>query len=181
MKKKSRQILTAFVLFCMISIFGCGKEQITDKEEVQSEITTDEPEQNEADNAPEQDAQDAEYLIGYANPQGNRITYADGYYYYASQLDNYFLYRVKEDGSDAKCLAKVHSGSILADGDVLYFVNLSDDKAIYKIGTDGSDMQKICDNYYNRIQMSAEYIYFCGVFEREADIRGCFRKKKRRR
>ena len=96
----------------------------------------------------------------YANPQGNRITYADGYYYYASQLDNYFLYRVKEDGSDAKCLAKVHSGTILADGDVLYFVNLSDDKAIYRIGTDGSDMKKICDNSDYNIQMSAEYIYF---------------------
>ena len=183
MKKHSRRIiLTVFMLICLISIFGCGKEQITDKEEVQSEITTDEPEQNEADNAPEQDdeqdAHDAEYLNGYANPQGNRITYADGYYYYASQLDNYFLYRVKEDGSDAKCLAKVHSGSILADGDVLYFVNLSDDKAIYKIGTDGSDMQKICDNYYNRIQMSVEYIYFCGVFEREADIRGLFSEEE---
>ncbi|MBD5453074.1 MAG: DUF5050 domain-containing protein, partial [Lachnospiraceae bacterium] len=86
---------------------------------------------------------------GYANPQGNRITYADGYYYYASQLDNYFLYRVKEDGSDAKCLAKVHSGTILADGDVLYFVNLSDNKAIYRIGTDGSDLRKVCDNSSN--------------------------------
>ncbi len=96
----------------------------------------------------------------YANTQGNRITYADGYYYYASQLDNYFLYRVKEDGSDAKCLAKVHSGTILADGDVLYFVNLSDNKSIYRIGTDGSDLRKVCDNSDNNIQMSAEYIYF---------------------
>ena len=82
----------------------------------------------------------------YANPQGNRIAYKDGYYYYASQLDNYFLYRVKEDGSEAKCLAKVHSGSILADGDVLYFVNLSDDKAIYRIGTDGSGKELLMGN-----------------------------------
>ncbi|MDE5597607.1 MAG: DUF5050 domain-containing protein, partial [Lachnospiraceae bacterium] len=92
--------------------------------------------------------------------------------YYASQLDNYFLYRVKEDGSGAECLAKVHSGSILADGDVLYFVNLSDKKSIYRIGTDGSDMRKICDNSDNNIQMSAEYIYFLDTYEREADTRG---------
>ncbi|MDE5597404.1 MAG: DUF5050 domain-containing protein, partial [Lachnospiraceae bacterium] len=113
-----------------------------------------------------------EYLDCYANPQGNRITYADGYYYYASQLDNYFLYRAKEDGSDAECLAKVHSGSILADGDILYFVNLSDNKSIYRIGTDGSDMQKICGSSNNNIQMSAEYIYFLDTYEREADTRG---------
>ena len=35
----------------------------------------------------------------YANNRGNRITYEDGYcYYYASQTDNYFLYRAREDG-----------------------------------------------------------------------------------
>lgn len=107
----------------------------------------------------------------YANLQGNRITYEDGYYYYASQLDNYFLYRVKEDGSEPVCLAKVHPGTIFVDEDVIYFVNLSDSKAIYRIGTDGSDMQKICDNSYNNIQMSAEYIYFLDTYEREADIR----------
>lgn len=108
----------------------------------------------------------------YANLQGNRITYENGYYYYASQLDNYFLYRVKEDGSESVCLAKVHPGTILVDEDVIHFVNLSDNKAIYKIGTDGSDMQKICDNSYNNIQMSAEYIYFLDTYEREADTRG---------
>ncbi len=108
----------------------------------------------------------------YANPQGNRITYEDGYYYYASQLDNYFLYRVKEDGSGPVCLAKVHSGTILVDEDVIYFVNLSDNKAIYRIGTDGSDMRKICNNSDNNIQMSAEYIYFLDTYEREADIHG---------
>ena len=164
-------ILTVFILFCLISIFGCGKEQ-TDGPQDAPEIML---EQNDIQE--QSDAQE-EYLVGYANPQGNRITYADGYYYYASQLDNYFLYRAKEDGSDAECLAKVHFGSILADGDVLYFVNLSDKKSIYRIGTDGSDMRKICDNSYNRIQMSAEYIYFSGVFEREADIRGLFSEEE---
>lgn len=37
--------------------------------------------------------------ISYENNRGNRITYEDGYcYYYASQTDNYFLYRAREDG-----------------------------------------------------------------------------------
>lgn len=108
----------------------------------------------------------------YLNPQGNRIAYEGGYYYYASQADNYFLYRAKEDGNEAMCLAKVHSGTILVDEDVIYFVNLSDNKAIYKIGTDGSDMQKICGNSDNNIQMSEEYIYFLDSYEREADIHG---------
>lgn len=30
--------------------------------------------------------------IQYANDGGSRIVYKDGYYYYASQLDHYYLY-----------------------------------------------------------------------------------------
>ena len=194
MKKHSiRIILTAYILFCSISVSGCGKVETSDKTENsnQVEVQLEESEavileevqaeglQDESNIATEQDIEQEqdEWWIDedrnyYANPRGNRITYEEGYYYYASQLDNYFLYRVKEDGSEAVCLAKVHSGTILVDDDVVYFVNLSDNKAIYKVGTDGSDMRKICDNADNNIQMSAEYIYFLDVYDREADIHG---------
>lgn len=108
----------------------------------------------------------------YANNKGSRIVYENGYCYYASQLDNYYLYRAKEDGSDAVCLAKVHPGSIYVDGDSIYFVNLSDNKAIYRIGTDGSYMEKLCGSSDNNMQVSAEYIYFCDVYDSDADVRG---------
>lgn len=108
----------------------------------------------------------------YANNKGSRITYADGYYYYASQLDHYYLYRVKEDGSEAVCLAKVHPGTIQVDGDCIYFVNLSDHNAIYRIGTDGSGMVRLCDSSGNHMQLTEEYIFFRSAYEKEWDIHG---------
>lgn len=110
--------------------------------------------------------------IQYANDGGSRIVYKDGYYYYASQLDHYYLYRVKEDGSDAVCLAKVRPGSLYVDRDTIYFVNLSDSNAIYRIGTDGSAMEKLCESAANVLQTDGKYIYFCDVYDEEADIRG---------
>lgn len=108
----------------------------------------------------------------YANSKGCRITYADGYYYYASQLDHYYLYRAKEDGSDSVCLAKVHPGAIQTDTDAIYFVNLSDYNAIYRIDKDGSNMVKLCDSSDNHMQLTEEYIYFCSSYDKAYDIRG---------
>ncbi|MDE6847187.1 MAG: DUF5050 domain-containing protein [Lachnospiraceae bacterium] len=108
----------------------------------------------------------------YANNKGCRITYADGCYYYASQLDHYYLYRANEDGREAVCLAKVHPGAIQVDGDVVYFVNLSDHNAIYRIGTDGSGMAKLCDSSDNHMQLTEEYIYFLSTYDKTCDIRG---------
>lgn len=103
MKKYSREIiLTAYILVCTVCTFGCGKIQnyddISEQDSEQSEgsvyAETDRT-QDKSDATPEQDDEQEENKNYYANPQGNRITYADGYYY-ASQLDNYFLYRVKK-------------------------------------------------------------------------------------
>lgn len=109
----------------------------------------------------------------YANGKGSRIAWEDGYCYYASQIDHYYLYRAKDDGSEAVCIAKVHPGAIYADGDVLYFVNLSDNGAIYRMGVDGSALEKLCDaTERNAMQVSAEYIYFRAVYDAKADIHG---------
>lgn len=162
-------VLAACILFCAKIFLGCG--------EVKTSEQTDKAMQADSANQAEEDEtlfyeQVEENVIGYANTWGSRITYEDGCYYYASQLDNYFLYRAKEDGSEPVCLAKVHTGTILVDKEVIYFVNLSDNNAIYRIGTDGSDMRKVCDNKFNSIEMSAEYIYYRDSYDREADIRG---------
>ena len=157
--------LATCILVCAISVFGHKEAEISAKMDNSDKEDGQIDDMHESDNGIhmlvyQEPAEETMYEGGNANPQGNRIAYEDGYYYYASQLDNYFLYRVKEDGSEAECLAKVHPGTILVDGDAIYFVNLSDNKSIYRIGTDGSDMQKICDNSDDHIEMSAEYLYF---------------------
>ena len=164
-------VLGSCILFCTGSFLGCGEAETSEQMDNVDQAEEDEMLLYE---------QVKEDKIGYANAGGSRITYEDGYYYYASQLDNYFLYRAKEDGSEPVCLAKVHPGTILVDEDIIYFVNLSDNNAIYRIGTDGSDIRKICDNKFNSIEMSAEYIFFRDLYDREADIRGLISESEAR-
>lgn len=98
----------------------------------------------------------------------NRITYADGYYYYASQIDHYYLYKVKEDGSDAQCLAKVHGGNIYVEDENLYFINYSDHGGIYRMQTDGTGLEKLCDHGKD-MQILGDYLYFQDDYEQKYD------------
>lgn len=84
----------------------------------------------------------------------------DGYYYYSSQSDHYYLYRVKEDGSAPQCMAKIHPGSICAQGGYIYFINQSDGHGIYRIMADGTGMEKLCEDGHN-LQVSDDYLFFC--------------------
>lgn len=112
-----------------------------------------------------------EYENSFANSHESRISYEAGYYYYASQADHYFLYRVREDGSDPVCLAKVHPGSICVQDGEIYFINQSDGNGIYRIKTDGTGMEKLCEKG-QKLQISAEYVYFCSTYEAEYDRYG---------
>lgn len=107
----------------------------------------------------------------WANNKESRISYEDGYYYYASQSDHYFLYRAREDGSEPVCLAKVHPGSICVQDGEIYFINQSDGNGIYRMKTDGTGMEKLCEKG-NGLQVSAEYVYFTSTYEAEYDKSG---------
>ena len=119
MKRRGRvRLLTVCIMFGVISIIGCGEAKRTHKmddaktEESsgQADDTETEESSGQADDAETEESSDKPYNkddrgsidrkdnIGYANNRGNRITYEDGYCYYASQTDNYFLYRAREDG-----------------------------------------------------------------------------------
>lgn len=108
MQRRGRvRLLTVCIMFGVISIFGCGEAKRTHK---MNDAKTEES-SGQADDAETEESSDKPYNKDdrgsidrkdnacYANNRGNRITYEDGYcYYYASQTDNYFLYRAREDG-----------------------------------------------------------------------------------
>ena len=119
----------------------------------------------------------------WANSRESRIYYEDGFYYYASQLDHYYLYRAAEDDGEAECLARVHPGNICVWDDEIYFTNLSDGPgSICRMKTDGSGMEKLCEagsksqlrlcDEGRKVQLSAEYVYFCSIYEEEYDKAG---------
>lgn len=107
-----------------------------------------------------------EHTNTWANIHENRICYMDGYYYYASQSDHYFLYRVKEDGTSPQCLVKAHVSDICAQDGEVYFVNQSDKYGIYRMNADGTGLEKLYE-YGHGLQISAEYVYFYSTDEDE--------------
>lgn len=112
-----------------------------------------------------------EHKFSYGNLCESRICYDNECYYYASQSDNYFLYRVNADGSEPQCLVKAHCSNIcVQDGDV-YFVNQNDGYGIYRINADTADLEKLCD-FGCDLQVSAEYVYFCAPYDAQYDTLG---------
>ncbi len=106
----------------------------------------------------------------WANWRESRICYAGGYFYYVSQMDHYYLYRVREDGSEPQCLVQAHAGSVCVQDDEVFFISQTDGYGIYRVKTDGSGLTRLC-NKGKRLQISAEYVYFCDTYHAEYDTR----------
>lgn len=101
--------------------------------------------------------------------QGNNITYADGYYYYRSQTENYSLCRTKGTGMPVEVVADQIPGSIYVREDQVYFINVSDGRTLYCVGTDGSGLKKISDFPMQEMIVLEDKIYFRSVYDREYD------------
>lgn len=101
--------------------------------------------------------------------QGNNITYADGYYYFRSQTENYSLCRTKGAGMPVEVVADQIPGSIYVREDQVYFINVSDRRTLYCVGTDGSGLKKISDFPMQELIVLEDRIYFRSVYDREYD------------
>lgn len=101
--------------------------------------------------------------------QGNSITYADGYYYFRSQTENYSLCRSKGTGMPVEVVADQVPGAIYVQGDQVYFINVSDSRTLYRVGTDGSGLEKLSDFPMQELIVVGDKIYFRSVYEREYD------------
>lgn len=101
--------------------------------------------------------------------QGNSITYADGYYYFRSQTENYSLCRMKEDGTSAEVIADQIPGSIYVKENQVYFTNVSDNRTLYRVGTDGSGLKKLSDFPMQELVVWNGKIYFRLAYGREYD------------
>lgn len=153
-------------------VFLAGENQAADMgetEERQTERKWEKVEEEETEEGQETEeitqilsAEEEQKIVDstWANTHRSRIAYMDGYYYYSSQLDHYYLYRVKEDGSEPQCMAKIHPGSICTQDGYIYFINQSDGHGIYRIKADGTGMEKLCEDGHN-LQVSEDYLFFC--------------------
>lgn len=131
-----------------------------------------EPAMNEETNpASKPDIEDDEFYVqGLQNlHQGNNIVYADGYYYFRSQTQNYSLCRTKGTGMPVEVVADQIPGAVCVRGDWVYFVNVSDSRTLYRVGTDGSGLEKLSDFSMQELIVLEDKIYFRSVYDREYD------------
>lgn len=91
-----------------------------------------------------------------------KMNYRDGYYYYPSSADHFYLY--KSDGKRNECLAKQVPKEIYPNNNWIYFINASDGQTLYKICTDGTGMKQVLDQEIDRfIFLEDEVYYISGV------------------
>lgn len=168
MRKEMERAGSVLLVALCVGIY-CGYQSngnIGEKQEIASVLLLGEelvPDQQETEEETQAFSVEEERKIiesTWANSHRSRIDYMDGYYYYASQSDHYYLYRVKEDGSEPQCMAKIHPGSICARDGYVYFINQSDSHGIYRIKADGTGMEKLCEDGHD-LQIGDEYLFFC--------------------
>lgn len=87
-----------------------------------------------------------------------RMNYKDGYYYYQSSADHFYLY--KSDGKRSECLAKQVPKEIYLNNNWIYFTNASDGQTLYKICTDGSGMIQVLDQKIDRFILLEDKVYY---------------------
>lgn len=87
-----------------------------------------------------------------------RMNYKDGYYYYQSSADHFYLY--KSDGKRSECLAKQVPQEIYLNNNWIYFTNASDGQTLYKICTDGSGMKQVLDQKIDRFILLEDKVYY---------------------
>lgn len=89
-----------------------------------------------------------------------QITYAEGYYYYQSEADHFYLYRSMEEGENQECLAEEVVKELYILDNWVYFTNLSEGSALYKVRADGGGMEAVCGEPIDRFFPIGE-MFFC--------------------
>lgn len=101
--------------------------------------------------------------------QGNNMVYADGYYYFRSQTQNYSLCRTTGAGMPVEVVADQVPGAIYVREDQVFFINVSDNRTLYCVGTDGSGLKQLSDFPMQELVVVEDRVYFRSVYDREYD------------
>lgn len=101
----------------------------------------------------------------YDNGQSNqtsytKINYQDGYYYFPSSADHFYLYKFNETGTKMECLAKQVPKEVYAAGEWIYFTNVSDGQTLYRVHVDGSGMEQVMQMEISRFVMMDDGVYY---------------------
>ncbi len=110
-------------------------------------------------------AEDTDYeheRVGFSQSGCGLIAEDDkGNIYYRSELDNWYLYKSKADGSAKTKICEDVADDINVLDDYIYYTNYKDNFNVYRIKTDGTERQKLVDTYCSGLRVTENYMYLC--------------------
>ncbi len=159
MKKISFLIILLIVL---IALTSCSNEVSDNREQGSSETSI---ENTEKDDKTKEDSQ--KDSIDYANERlgfnsgevGLVAGDGKGNVYFRSELDNWFLYKAKMDGSEKTKICEDVATEINVLDDYIYYANYRDNFNVYRVKTDGTGREKLIDSYCSTLRVTENYMY----------------------
>lgn len=96
-----------------------------------------------------------------ANSRNRGIAAAQGnWIYYSNMRYNYYLYKMRLDGTEKQILTKDNVCSVNVVGEWVYYTNESDASSLYKIRIDGSKRTKINSDVSYSLHVVNEWVYY---------------------
>ena len=90
---------------------------------------------------------------GIAAAQGNWV-------YYSNTNNNFYLYKMRQDGTEKQILTKDHTCSINVVGEWVYYTNESDGSSLYKIRIDGTKRTKLNSESSYNLHVIDGWVYY---------------------
>lgn len=96
-----------------------------------------------------------------ANSRNSGIVTAQGnWIYYSNMNNNYYLYKMRKDGTEKQIVTRDHVCNINVVGEWIYYTNESDSSSLYKIRLDGSKRTKLNSESSYGIHVVGEWVYY---------------------
>lgn len=83
-----------------------------------------------------------------------------GEWLYFVDLDEYRIYKIREDGSELKKVGSFQTTQFYVVGNRMFFMNLDDEKRIYSADLSGKSLRKLSDRIPSQMTIYGSTIYF---------------------
>jgi serine/threonine protein kinase len=88
------------------------------------------------------------------------ITVVGDWVYYSNYNDNYYIYKIRTDGTERTQVNSDWADDITVVGDWVYYSNYNDNYYIYKIRTDGTERTQVNSETSESITVIGDWVYY---------------------
>lgn len=167
LKKTRRTGAVALAVFLMFMMAACqaGKPDETAEGSTTTRLTDGKIEQTTEGKTTPRTSEPQTTETGSGNSSANLVNGGfiardDSWYYYHNVYDQFFLYKIKPDGTGKAKLTEDKPWYINVVGDWVYYANAADDHRLYRVRTDGTGRELLLDERTSWVTVVDGWIYF---------------------